>query len=225
MPYIGPDTVDLVIREPAPGVDANGQPNRTERIVPKGNSCVTVVDRPLRGAPIDAGNAAVKVFHAKIALPADDDTAALTDMDAVAHDGRVYELSNDAVIKRTLRGAADHVRVFGSHEEPADTNREAVTITPRFGRDDSGTPRADGDPVTVFARGINPGNTTLTYGVSGAVDEVDFTIALDPDVVIKNGDAVTVRGRTGHARVEKYLEEWANRDQIVVTVRSVIGGR
>lgn len=220
VPYIGPDTVDLVIREAAAGVDANGQPNRTERTVSKGNSCVTVnqvVERKANGTP-------VTVYMAKAALPADTDTSALTVLDAIAHDGRVYELTAGAVVKRTLRGAADHVRVFGTHEEPIAQSRELVTITPKFGRDDQGEYLPDGVPFDVFARAVDVGNTGARYGARSVVDEVDFTVTFDLDVPIKNGDAIDVRGRHGTVRVETDLEQWADRSQLCVYVRSTLGG-
>jgi hypothetical protein len=220
VPYIGPDTVDLVIRDPAAGVDEHGRPNRVDRIVPKGNSCVTVtqtVEKRDDGTP-------VTMYLAKAALPADADTSALTVLDAIAHDGRTYELNAGAVVKRTLRGAADHVRVYGSHEEPIAETREQVTITPRFGRDDEGQHLPDGAPFTVFARAVEVGNTAARYGARTSVDEVDFTVTFDLDTAIKNGDAIDVRGRRGYARVETDLEQWADRSQLVVYVRSVIGG-
>lgn len=220
MPYIGPDTVDLVIREAAPGVDGHGRPNRTERTVPKGNSCVTVtqtVEKRDDGTP-------VTVYMAKAALPVDSDTSALTVLDAIAHDGRVYELNAGAIVKRTLRGNPDHVRVFGSHEAPIAETRELVTITPRFGRDDSGQPLPDGDAFDVFARAVEVGNTAARYGARSVVDEVDFTVTFDLDVPIKNGDAIDVRGRRGYVRVETDLEQWADRSQLCVYVRSTLGG-
>lgn len=220
LPYIGPDTVDLVIREPAAGVDEHGQPNRTERTVSKGNSCVTVnqvVERKDDGTP-------VQVYMAKAALPVDPDTSALTVLDAIAHDGRVYELTAGAVVKRTLRGSDDHVRVFGTHEAPIAQARELVTITPRFGRNDQGEYLPDGPAFDVFARSVEVGNTAARYGARSVVDEVDFTVTFDLDVPIKNGDAIDVRGRRGYVRVETDLEQWADRSQLCVYVRSSLGG-
>jgi len=216
---IGPDTVDLVFRDPVVGVDANGQPNRVDRLVPKGNSSVTitsVIERRETGA--------VQVHQATVALPVDADTSALTAVDAIRHDGRVYELTGDADVKHRLVGPATHVRVFATHEEPVAETREQTVITPKFGRDDSGQPLPDGDPVTVFARGVDPGNTVKTYGVSGELDEAEFTIAYDLGTPVKDGDVITVRGRRGYARVRKHLEQWADRSQLIVTVSSKYGG-
>jgi hypothetical protein len=217
---IGPHTVDLVFRDPAPGVDDNGQPNRVDRIVAKVNSNVTVtsvIERRETGA--------VAVHEAKAALPVDSDTQALTAVDAIRHDGRVYELTADATTEYRLAGPASHVRVFGSNEEPVAETREITTITPKFGRDDEGQPLPDGVPVDVFARGVDPGNTAKHYGVSGELDEADFTVAYDLDAPVKDGDIVTVRGRRGYARVQKHLEQWADRSQLIVTVSTRYGGR
>ncbi len=217
---IGPDTVELVIRDPTVGVDANGQPNRVDRVVAKSNSNVTVetvVERREVGA--------VAVHKAKIALPVDADTQALTAVDAIRHDGRVYELTAGAYTAKRLVGPATHVRVFGSHEEPVNETRELTVVTPKFGRDDDGQPLPDGVPVEVLARGVDPGNTTKKYGSTGELDEVDFTVAYDLDAPVKDGDVVTVRGRRGYARVQKHLEQWADRSQLVVTVASKYGGR
>jgi hypothetical protein len=220
MPHIGPDTVDLVFRDPAAGYDANGQPNTVDRVVVKSNSNVTVtqvVERRETGA--------VAVHQAKVALPADEDTAALTGADAVVWDGKTFELTADAYVARRLRGQATHVRVFGSHEEPLDETRELTTITPKFGRDDTGQPLPDGAPVDVVALGVDTGNTAKRYGRTGELDEADFTVAYPLGTVVKDGDVITVRGRRGYARVTTALEQWADRSRLIVLVSSKYGGR
>lgn len=222
-PYIGPDTVDLVIREAAAGVDAHGRPNRTERIVPKTNACLTVTSVV---ETRDVGR--VVVYSAKAALPVDVDTRTLTKTDAIRGDGRTFDLTADALVKRTLRGTEDHVRVFGSLEEPigaVDATRELVTITPTFGRDLTGQPLPDGAPFDVMARGVKAGNTTATIAEDGTLEAADFTIAFDPDTAIKDGDRVSVRGRTGYARVSDVLQTSADASERLVLVRSRTGGR
>lgn len=223
MPYIGPDTVDLVIREADVGVDEHGRPNRTERIVPKGNSAIqvtSVVETRETGR--------VVVYSAKAALPADDDTAALLNTDAIRADGKTFDLTADAIVKRTLRGNPDHVRVYATLEEPVgviDATREQVTITPTGGRDDSGQPLPDGAPFTVMARGVKPGNTTRMMGDDGVLLSADFTVSFDLDTPIADGDRVTVRGRTGYAMVTVDLEASPDASEKIVLVRARTGGR
>ncbi|ABW88407.1 head-to-tail connector [Mycobacterium phage Evanesce] len=226
MPYLGPDTIELIFRDPAPGVDANGQPNVTDRVVSKGNCALMVTTATEReGVTSNTENGMITRYVAKAVLPVDADTTALRAVDAIRFDGRVYELSADAVAKYTLRGAPDHVRIFATCEVATPELGELVTITPKFGRDDTGQPLPDGDPFDVIARAVTPGNTAKTLGVAGEQDAADFTVVFDAGVPIKDGDAVTVRGRRGIARVALHIEQWANRDTIVALVKSRTGGR
>lgn len=224
-PYIGPDTIDLVIREAAPGVDEHGRPNRTETIITKGNSSITITSATESvGVMANRESGMVIRYAAKAMLPFDDDTRALTAVCAIRHDGRTYELSADAIPKWTLRGEPDHVRVFAAAEVTTLERGERVTITPTFGRDNSGQPRADGDPIVVVARSVSPGNTTRAIGDDGQLDSADFTVAFDLDVPVKDGDRLNVRGRNGYARVMDNLEEWEGRSTRVVLVKSRLGG-
>ncbi|WP_431231526.1 hypothetical protein ACQ856_18360 [Mycolicibacterium psychrotolerans] len=227
MPYIGPDGVDLIFRDPAPGVDANGQPNTVDREVTVPENCSVQVKTATEavGVAVNTQNGMVIHYNMSAMLPFTDDTLALTSLCAIRHDGRVYELSADAIPKRTLRGAPDHVRVYATCEVATLERGELVTITPKFGRDDHGQPLPDGAPFDVVARAVTPGNTAKTLGVSGEQDAADFTVVFDLATPLKDGDAVTVRGRRGIARVADYLEEWANRDTKVALVRVRTGGR
>lgn len=226
MPYIGPDTIDLVIREAGVGVDEHGRPARTEEIVPKTNCSLTVTTATESvGITANRDNGMVIRYTAKAMLPFDDDTVALKAISAIRHDGRTYELTADAIPKRTLRGEPDHVRVFAAAEETTLERGEQVTITPTFGRDLSGQPRPDGAPIVVVARSVSPGNTTKTIGDDGELDSADFTVAFDLDVPVKDGDRILVRGRAGYARVMDNLEEWEGRSTRVVLVKSRLGGR
>lgn len=225
MPYIGPDTVDLVIREAAAGVDDHGRPNRMEQLVPTPNSCLTITSVM---ETRDTGR--VIVYQATAALPVDAATRALRDTDAIRDpvSGMVFDLTADALVKSTLRGAEDHVRVYATLEKPVgaiDATREQVTITPTFGRDLDGQPRDDGVPFVVMARGVKAGNTTRTIGDDGELLSADFTIAFDLDVAIKDGDRVAVRDRTGYALVSDVHEASADASERVVLVRSRTGGR
>lgn len=220
MPYIGPDTCTLVIREPATGVDANGQPNRTERLVADvGNSSCTITSMTET-----RGTATVAVYTLSAALPVTDDTRALSATDAILFDGKTFELTGDAALKTTLRGGEDHMRVFANLEVPIGEAAEVVTITPRFGRDDTGAPVADGAPFDVVARGVAPGASARRLGLVGELDSADFAVALALDVAVKDGDVMTVRGRRGTVRVTVDLEPWAARSQKVVSVTTRRGG-
>ena len=227
MPYIGPDSVDLIFRDPAPGVDDHGQPNTTDREVPGVGNCCVTVERATEavGVAQNRDNGMVIIYTVRAALPFDAVTTTLTATSAIRHDGRVYELSADAIPKRTLRGAPDHVRVYATAEEATLERGELVTVTPKFGRDDSGQPLPDGTPFDVVARAVTPGNTAKRLGVSGEQEEADFTVVFDVAAAVKDGDAVTVRGRRGLARVSTFLEEWADRDTRVALVRVRTGGR
>lgn len=228
MPYIGPDTVDLVMREALPGVDAHGRPNRSERVVSITNASITV------SSVVETREAGrVAVYSAKAALPPDNlDVAMLKRSDAIRDHtapDRTFELIADPVLKTTLlTGAPDHFRVFAQLEQPIDAvelTREQVTITPVNGRDGSGQPLPDGVPFTVMARGVKPGNTTQTFGDDGTLLAADFTVSLPLDTPIRDGDRVTVRGKTGYARVSDILEASAEASERVVLVRSRTGGR
>lgn len=237
MPYIGPDTIDLVIREDVPEVDPvthevlpqfddHGRPTRTERTVSKRNCSLTVATATeVVGVAENRDNGMVVHYSAKAMLPFDADTVALTAVCAIRHDGRTYELVADAIPKRTLGGRPDHVRVYGTAEVATLERGEKVIITPTFGRDGTGQPEPLGAAVTVIARSVSPGNTTRQVGDDGELDAADFTVAFDLDVAVKDGDRITVRGRTGYARVMDNLEEWAGRSTRVVLVRSRLGGR
>jgi hypothetical protein len=220
--YIGPDTVDLVFRDPAAGVDEHGRPNTTERVVPKGNSCLTVTT-----AIESRQDGTVVIYNAKAALPVDPDTVALKSTDAIRGDGKTFDLSGDAVVKRhLLTDEESHVRVFAMLEVPTLETGELVLIQPKAGRDDSGQPKPDPGPQReTIARGVYPGNTAKRLGFGGELDAADFTVVLDVDDPIRDGDVMTLRGRRGYVRVAKKLESWADASTKVVMVRSLMGGR
>ena len=226
MPYIGPDTVDLIFRDPGVGVDDHGRPLKVDRVVAGiGNASVTVATATeVMGISANRRNGMVIRYAMKAMLPFVPDALALRSDCALVHDGQTFELSASAIPKRTLRGTPDHVRVYGTAEVPTDERGEQVTITPLFGRDLSGQPRPPGEPIVVVARSVTPGNTTRTIGDDGELDTADFTVALDLDVPVKDGDRIALRGKVGYARVSVLLEEWADRSTKYVLVKSRTGG-
>jgi hypothetical protein len=100
---------------------------------------------------------------------------------------------------------------------------ETVTVTPRSDRDDDGNPVANGSPVTLSARAIAPGNTTVRYTESGNVDNVAFTVFLRLGAAVKDGDLIKVRNQTCVARVQEWRSPWSNRGGVVVLAESVTG--
>lgn len=100
---------------------------------------------------------------------------------------------------------------------------ETVTITPSGGRDDDGNPVTGGDPVVVAPIAIAPGNTTVQFTDSGNVDSADFTVYFRLGVEISDGDVITVRGRDCLARVQEWINPYANHGGVVVLCTSDTG--
>lgn len=233
-PYIGPDTVALRLRTLDGTFDGNNQANTTERVVTKTNCSVTIGDgsavvNAAAGASAglgaaDAPDGSVEVFAMSIMLPVDDDTTALTGIDAIDFGGRSYEVNRGADVKTTYRGRPDHVRAFATWQGFTARSAEQVVVTPRTGRDATGQPTPDGTPRAATAWCVTPGNTTKRYGITGDEDEADFTVALSIDDPIKDNDGILVRGRYGLARVASQFNRWPNQMARVCTVRTVTGG-
>lgn len=224
MPYIGPDTVELIRRTAEVDVvDENNQLIFDEVTTPKDNCAVTVVTAG-RGKATDTTEGSFDVYTMKAALPVDGDTIGLTGDDAIAFAGIVYELNHAAVLKTTLRGDPDHVRISGSAEIINERSMEQVTVAPQGGRDDTGQPTAGAAPFDVLAYAVTAGNTLQRFGITGNTDEADYTVAVPLDTAIKDNDLVTVRGRTGYARVISDFQRWSDRQIKVVTVRTLTGG-
>lgn len=221
--HIGADTVDLIFRDPVldagqPTYDpATGRPVYTDRIVPKSGAKFTITGVTENGS--------VATYSAKCALQVDADARALMAKDAIRHDGKVFEMSADARVKRTLLDGLDHhVRAFCSREEPVGSVAELVTITPRGGQDDDGHRLADGTPFDVEAIRVDPGNTAERYGAEGTVDEADFTVVLRLGSGVRDGDWIKVRGRQCVARIQRRFSQHAQRDQDVILARFRGGG-
>ncbi len=226
---IGCDTVTLVFRDPATGYDAYNQPNVTERTVDKG----PLADPPTPGCAFmfaarpteemdESGSVAV-IRHASVRLPVDDDTTALAATDAIQFGGRTYEMQGPAVVISTLDAGADHV--FAELQDMYDTGHgENVTVTPNGGRDDDGNVLSGGAPFDVVAFTVEAGNTVARFGPSGEVSEAAYTIVLPLTTPLSDDDWITVRGKTGRARIQKHLTQYAGRQRMVVLVSTVSGG-
>ena len=222
---LGPDTVTLIFRDPvldihdAPTYDANGRPVYVDRPVEKTGAKFTITSvTETNGVPPMA------IYAAKCALPVDADARALAKKDAIEHDDKVYEMSGDARVKRTLiDGIEHHVRAFCTREERAGA-AELVRITPRGGQDDDGARLPDGAPFDVEALAVDAGNTAERYGVEGTVDEADFTVVLALGSGVRDGDWIRIRGRDCIARIQREFSQHADRNVDVVLARSRTGG-
>lgn len=100
---------------------------------------------------------------------------------------------------------------------------ETITVTPQSGYDSDGNPLPAGDPVTLTTLGIAPGNTVLTYGIGGDLDDVQFTVYLELGSAIADDDQITVRGKDCRARVQEWRSPWTNRGGLAVLARSTTG--
>lgn len=221
---LGRDTVVLIFRDPV--LDGGGhqtydpitgRPAYTDRPVPKTGAKFTITSITENGS--------VVVYSAKCALQPDADAQALTSKDAVEHDSKVFELSGDARVKRTLiDGVEHHVRVICTREETVGSIAELVTVTPRGGQDDNGARIPDGAPVDVVAVAVDVGNTAERYGAEGTLDEADFTVVLEVGSGVRDGDWITVRGRRCVARVRRVFSQHVDRNRDVVLARFRGGG-
>lgn len=232
--YIGSDTAALLFRTPTGAVSNNSTPIYTTQQVTKDNCCITIgegtaVSQQAGNVSASSGGAdtiegSVSIYTMQALLPVDADTTALTATDAIQYQGLVFELNRAAITQYFLDGSPSHVRLFGSCEVPTGQNSEQVTVIPRNGRDDNGQPRADGTPQVVLAANVEPGDTSFQYGITGELDQADFTVALPIDVPINDGDAMIVRGYYGVVRVSKSINRWVDRQVQIVLVYSTTGG-
>lgn len=102
---------------------------------------------------------------------------------------------------------------------------ETVTVTPGAGElDDDGNPTQAGAPYELTPLQIAPGNTTQTYGVSGELEQADFTVyfPLGIESQIADGYLVDVRGHKCTARVRVWRSS-ADRGGVEVLCRSATG--
>lgn len=118
---------------------------------------------------------------------------------------------------------------------------ETVTITEAVELDNQGNPVATaGDPVVLTPLEVAPGNTLLTFGVGGDLDDVEFTVYLslktrmqvdvdewawiDTTTLVDDDKLIEVRGRTCRARVQVWKSQRsATRGGIAVLCQSATG--
>jgi hypothetical protein len=217
---IGPDTVTLVFRTPAAGLDTFGRPNVTERTVDKTGCDFQFDKRPTEDT--DESGSVASIRRPTCRLPIDDDTSALDTIDAIRFGGRTYEMQGPAIIRESFDGP-DHVYTDLGYRYDTGLG-ERVTVTPNGGRDDDGNVLAGGAPFDAIAFDVQPGNTVAKFGPSGEVSEAAFTITLPINTAIHDDDWVTVRGKTGRARIQMQLPQYAGRERLVVLVDTKSGG-
>jgi hypothetical protein len=217
---LGPDTVELVIREPVdpPAFDAWGRPVLVERTATKGGCSWQVT-----GGTEELGGATIATLEAKGALAIDDDTAALTATAAIRHDGRLFELTTPGVTHLDGLGRPSHVRVYARWAEDVSLG-EAVVVVPAGARHD-GIVDPDGAPITLVARGVTTGNASVKFGATGPTVAADYTVVLDIDAPVADGDWLIVRGRECRVVIERQESEWIARRQLVALAVFRGGGR
>lgn len=213
---LGSDTVTLVRRTPvldsaaAPVLDSRGIPATTETRIVK-----TACSLSQHPATEEIAGTQIAVIKAVGHLVVDADTEALTARDAIEYDGRLFEMQGPAVRRDDLDGNPDHVRAEAVWAADVSIG-EKVTVIPAGGRDLDGNYTPAGQPVELIARAVTAGNQTRRFGASGSVVAADFTVVLDLDAPISDGDWIEVRGRTCRVLIGEQLSQWQARNQLVV---------
>lgn len=101
---------------------------------------------------------------------------------------------------------------------------ETVTVTPTGGGLDSdGNPTTTGSPVVLPTIAVAPGNTLLSLGIGGDLDDVEFTVYMSLGSAVSDDDQITVRGKACRARVQEWRSPRTNRGGLAVLARSVTG--
>lgn len=222
---IGPDTVTLVKRVPVldgdnnPVVDGWGIPTTTDELITK-DLCSFV---EAAGTEEIAGTA-VAVINGTAALVVDDDTRGLTARDAIRFRDRTFELISPGVQHDDLLGNASHVRAEARWAEDVSIGERVVWVA-AGARDDRGNVAADAAPVELISRAVLAGNQTRRFGGVGEVISADFTVVLDLDAGVSDGDWLIIRGRECLALVGRQESQWQDRRQLVVLAQHRRGGR
>lgn len=217
---IGPDTITLVKRtlvldeDEAQVYDSNRVPARTETRIDK-TGC-SWAEHP---ATEEIAGTQVAVIKAVGHLVVDADTETLAATDAVEYRGRLFEMQGPGVRRDDLDGNPDHVRAEAIWADDVSLG-EQVVIIPAGGRDLDGNYAATGTAVPVTARAVTAGNTLQRFGAAGSALAADFTVVLDIDTPISDGDWIEVRGHTCRALITAQLSQWQDRNQLVVLART-----
>ncbi|WP_229481665.1 hypothetical protein [Mycolicibacterium mageritense] len=217
---LGPDTVELVIREPSdpPAVDQWGRPVLTERTVTK-----TGCSWQVTGGTEELGGATIATLEARGALPVDPDTEALESTAAVRHGGRLFELTTPGVVHPDGFGRLSHVRVYGRWAADVSLGEQVIVVP--AGRRHDGIVDPDGAPIPLIARGVTAGNETVKFGAVGPTVAADYTVILDLDAPVRDGDWLIVRGHECRAMVGRQESQWIERRQLIVLAKYRGGGR
>lgn len=220
---LGPDTVELVKRDPvlddndAPILDQWGRPRRTERTLTRDRCSVQIVD-----GSEDINGSVIAVLRLRAMLPVDDDTEGLAPADAVRFRGRLYELAMPGVRHETLSGDPSHVRVAGTWAEDVSLG-EQVTVIPAGQRLDDGYFAPDGAPVPLIAKAVMTLSASRGKGID-ANPAADYTVILDVDAPISDGDWIIVRGQNCVATLSREESQWAGRRALSVFAQYRAGG-
>lgn len=220
---LGPDTVELVKRDPvldaggAPILDAWGRPQRAERTLTRDRCSVQIND-----GTEEVNGTVIAVLRLRALLPVDDDTEGLAPTDAVRFRGRLYELVMPGVRHDTLAGDPSHVRVAGAWAQDAGLG-EQVTVIPAGRRRDDGYFEPDGQPIPLIAKAVVPLSASRGQGVD-ANPAADYSVVLDIDAPISDGDWIVVRGRECIATISRQESQWAGRRALEVFAQYRAGG-
>ena len=234
---LGPDTVELIIRDEVtapqgtPQIGADGFPTfGVGGTVPDSWGRPTVVDRAISKSGCswqvstgteDIAGTIVATLEGRGAFPVDADTRALTSSAAVRHGGRLFELTTPGVTQVDGFGRASHVRVYGRWSADVSLGERVLVVA--AGRRHDGVVDPDAPPVPLIARAVTAGNATVRFGAEGPTEEADFTVVLDLDAPVRDGDWLIVRGRECRAVVGRQESQWTELRQLVVVARSVGG--
>lgn len=220
---LGPDTVELVKRAPVlddagnPVLDQWGRPQRVERTLTRERCAVQIVD-----GTEDIDGTVIAVLRLRAMLPVDDDTEGLVPADAVRYKGRLYELVMPGVRHEFLSGDPSHVRVAGTWAADVSLGEQVIVI-PAGARRDDGYYEPDGQPVPLIAKAVVPLSASRGKGID-VNPAADYTVILDVDAPISDGDWIIVRGQNCVATLSREESQWAGRRALSVFAQYRAGG-
>lgn len=220
---LGPDTVELVKRDPVVDTDGNpvldqwGRPQRAERTLTRERCAVQIVD-----GTEEIDGTVIAVLRLRALLPVDDDTEALVPADAVRFGGRLYELAMPGVRHEFLSGAPSHVRVAGTWAADVSLGEQVIVI-PAGARRDDGYYEPDGEPIPLIAKAVTQLSASRGQGID-VNPATDYTVVLDVDAPISDGDWIIVRGQTCIATLSREESQWEGRRALSVFAQYRAGG-